>query len=86
MLTQVGRSGIRLAGVDRVDTAVKISQNSFPANGSANAVVLARGDIFPDALAGAPLAVAKGGPLLLANLVAGRRPSILGRWPRSSVC
>ena len=71
VLTQVGKSGIRLAGVDRVDTAVKISQNAFPANGSANAVVLARGDLFPDALAGAPLAVNKGGPLLLANLVAG---------------
>ena len=71
VLTQVGRSGIRLAGVDRVDTAVKISQNSFPTNGSATTVVLARGDIFPDALAGAPLAVSKVGPLLLANLVAG---------------
>jgi autotransporter-associated beta strand protein len=71
VLTQIGRSAIRLAGVDRVDTAVKISQNAFPANGSANAVVLARGDLFPDALAGAPLAVNRGGPLLLANLVAG---------------
>jgi autotransporter-associated beta strand protein len=70
VLTQVG-TGFRLAGVDRVDTAVKISQNSFPANGSAQAVVLARGDLFPDALAGAPLAVARVGPLLLANLVAG---------------
>ncbi len=50
---------------------MKISQNSFPAAGSAQAVVLARGDgnFFADALAGTPLAIAKGGPLLLANLV-----------------
>ena len=71
VLTQIGKSGIRLAGVDRVDTAVKISQNGFPANGSADVVVVARGDLFPDALAGAPLAISKRGPLLLANLVAG---------------
>ena len=35
------------------------------AAGQAQAVVLARGDAFPDALAGTPLAATKGGPLLL---------------------
>ncbi len=42
---------------------VGISQNSFPDR--AEAVVLAQGDDFPDALAGVPLAYEKGGPLLL---------------------
>jgi putative cell wall-binding protein len=65
VLTQVGKSPIRLEGPDRIDTAIAVSKNSFPTAGSANAVVLARGDLFPDALAGSPLAVNKGGPLLL---------------------
>jgi autotransporter-associated beta strand protein len=58
---------VRLAGADRIATAVAISQNSFPDAQSANAVVLARASDFPDALAGAPLARAKGGPLLLTD-------------------
>ena len=41
-----------------------MSQNSFPA-GNAGAVVLARGDDYPDALVGGPLAAAKNAPLLL---------------------
>jgi hypothetical protein len=57
-----------LGGPDRIDTAILISKNSFPTAGSAQAVVLARADLFPDALAGAPLAVAKGGPLELTSL------------------
>jgi Tol biopolymer transport system component/putative cell wall-binding protein len=55
----------RLGGPDRIDTANLVSQDSFPGNGSAAAVVLARFDLFPDALAATPLAVAKHGPLLL---------------------
>ncbi len=70
VLTQSGKAVTVLQGVDRVETAVNVSKNSFPAAGSANAVVLARGDLFPDALAGSPLAVSKGGPLLLTSLVA----------------
>ena len=50
----------RLAGADRIDTADAISQTSFPGAGGAAAVVLARADSFPDALAGTPLAAAKG--------------------------
>jgi len=55
----------RIAGADRYQTGIQISQQQFPANGSANAVVLAVGTNFPDALAGAPLAKKVGGPLLL---------------------
>jgi len=55
----------RLSGVDRDTTAVSVSRYSFPAAGSAGAVVLASNATFPDALAGTPLAVASGGPLLL---------------------
>lgn len=54
----------RLAGTDRFGTAVAISKAEFP-SGGANAVVLARSDDYPDALVGAPLAVAKNAPLLL---------------------
>ena len=71
VLTQISASGgkaVVLGGADRIDTAILISKNSFPTAGSANAVVLARADLFPDALAGAPLAVAKGGPLELTSL------------------
>jgi phosphatidylinositol-3-phosphatase len=55
----------RIAGTNRVDTAVQISQASFKKSGSAKAVVLARDDQFADALAGGPLAAQMGGPLLL---------------------
>lgn len=59
----------RLAGSDRIDTAIEVSRASF-ADGTASAVVIAGSgpNAFPDALAGAPLAVAKRAPLLLAPL------------------
>jgi putative cell wall-binding protein len=52
----------RIAGGDRISTAVAVSQQVFP---RADAVVLARADQYPDALAGASLAAALGGPVLL---------------------
>jgi hypothetical protein len=55
----------RLAGGDRIATAIAISQNTFPTAGSAKAVVLTAAYNFPDALAGAPLAAVKDGPVLL---------------------
>ena len=55
----------RLAGPDRYATAIAVAQDRFPEDGSAPAVVLARGDGFADALAGTPLAVARGAALLL---------------------
>lgn len=57
---QVGRLG----GANRYATAVAISQAEF-APGEAGGVVLAGGDLFPDALVGVPLAAAKHAPLLL---------------------
>jgi putative cell wall-binding protein len=54
----------RVSGSDRYATAAATSQAEFP-TGGAPAVVLARGDDYPDALVGAPLAAAKNGPLLL---------------------
>ncbi|MGH7693209.1 MAG: cell wall-binding repeat-containing protein, partial [Candidatus Dormibacteria bacterium] len=55
----------RLAGADRIATAIATSQGAYPTAGSAKAVVLAQDVDFPDALAGGPLAADVGGPLLL---------------------
>jgi putative cell wall-binding protein len=55
----------RLAGHNRFATAAAVSHSAFPKPGSAAAVVLARGDEYPDALAGGPLALARGAPILL---------------------
>ncbi|CAN5409896.1 hypothetical protein BH23ACT9_BH23ACT9_28330 [soil metagenome] len=62
---QVGGGHARLSGADRVATAVRISQDTFPEDGSASAVLVARGDAFADALASAPLAVLEDAPVLL---------------------
>ncbi|MBW3664664.1 MAG: cell wall-binding repeat-containing protein [Actinobacteria bacterium] len=53
----------RLWGPGRIDTAIAISQRSFPRQ--AGTVVLARDDDFADALVGAPVATILDGPLLL---------------------
>lgn len=54
----------RLAGAERAETAANVSQQRFT-QGSAQAIVLARGDESADALAGAPLAVKLRAPVLL---------------------
>jgi hypothetical protein len=54
----------RAAGSDRMATAIAVSRKSY-ADQSAGAVVLARADSFPDALAAGPLAANRRGPLLL---------------------
>lgn len=54
----------RIAGGDRVATAVAVSHDTFT---SAGTVVLARADEFADALSGGPLAAAVDGPLLLTD-------------------
>jgi YVTN family beta-propeller protein len=56
----------RLFGADRFGTSASISTGDFT-DGSADAVVLARSDSYPDAVVGAPLAVAKNAPLLFAS-------------------
>lgn len=52
----------RLGGTTRLETALAISRSTFS---SAATVVLARADLYADALAGAPLAAAESGPVLL---------------------
>lgn len=52
-------------GQSRYDTAVRSSWTAFPDPGDAKAVVLATGENWPDALGGAALAGATGGPVLL---------------------
>jgi hypothetical protein len=54
----------RLSGPERMATAIAVSQRRF-GDGEAGAVVLARQDIYPDALAGSALAAEVGGPVLL---------------------
>lgn len=56
---------VRVAGENRYDTAVALSQRSFP-NG-APIVFVASGLDFADALTAAPAAAAAGGPLLLVS-------------------
>ncbi|MDO8879526.1 MAG: cell wall-binding repeat-containing protein [Coriobacteriia bacterium] len=53
----------RLAGPDRRATAIQVSRTSFPAG--SRAVIVATDSDFPDALAGAQLAAAVNGPVLL---------------------
>ncbi|HVB92947.1 MAG TPA: cell wall-binding repeat-containing protein, partial [Acidimicrobiales bacterium] len=54
----------RIAGIDRVATAIAVSNQAFP-SGGAGAVVIARSDDYADALAGGPLAAARRAPLLI---------------------
>ncbi|WP_336248852.1 cell wall-binding repeat-containing protein [Stomatohabitans albus] len=56
----------RLSGAERAETAANVSQQRF-AQGSAQAIVLARGDEPADALTGAPLAVNMHAPVLLTS-------------------
>jgi hypothetical protein len=45
---------VRISGADRYATAIQASVKDFPAAGSAPGVVIARGDLYVDALAGTP--------------------------------
>ncbi|UOQ43927.1 choice-of-anchor I family protein [Halobacillus salinarum] len=54
----------RLAGKNRYETAVEISKEGWE---QADTVVIARGDIFADALAGTPLAYKEDAPILLSH-------------------
>lgn len=53
----------RVAGADRYETAVAISQQAYPAG--ADVVFVASGTNFPDALVAVPAAASVGGPILL---------------------
>lgn len=52
----------RFDGADRIETAIQVAAGSFE---SADTVLLARSDNYPDAIAGAPLAAKEKAPLLL---------------------
>src|SRR5680860_742761 len=54
----------RIAGADRIESAIKLSQSAWP-NPPTSHVLLARADAFPDALAAGPLAGQLGAPILL---------------------
>ena len=57
-------SVVRQFGIDRYATAVAISAANHPAN-TAEVVYIATGRSFPDALAAAPIAGRRRGPVLL---------------------
>lgn len=59
-----GKKIHRLYGDTRYDTAVAISKNGWK---ESNMVIIARGDMFPDALAAVPLAGKYDAPILLTN-------------------
>jgi hypothetical protein len=61
---QVAPEVERIAGANRIETAIAISVDAYGPQ-SASAAVLALSDGFADALAGGPLAAAKAGPILL---------------------
>ncbi|WP_226582851.1 cell wall-binding repeat-containing protein [Halobacillus litoralis] len=54
---------LRISGEDRYQTAISISKEGW--SEGAETVVLARGDLFPDALSGVPLARKFNAPILL---------------------
>lgn len=62
---RVGPGSMRVAGPDRFSTADEVAVQDFPDDGSADAVLLARGDAFADALASAGPALVAGAPVLL---------------------
>jgi len=64
--TSTGKPVTRLAGDNRVGTAIAISQNLFP-SGGAGAVVLTAQYDFPDAMSGGPLGKFLDAPILLTD-------------------
>lgn len=72
----------RLAGGNRIETAIRTSQASF-GPGQAQAVVVALADNFPDALVAAPLAVARQAPVLLTS--ASAVPSVVREEARRAM-
>ena len=63
-LTVRTKGAARISGASRYNTAVEISKSGWE---KAETVILARGDNFPDALAGAPLAYKLNAPILLTD-------------------
>jgi len=63
-----GLTTTSIAGTNRYATSVEVSKRAFPTG--ANAVVIATGENWPDALGGSALAGALGGPILLTRKTA----------------
>lgn len=63
LIWEQGGIPLRVAGNNRFETAVEISKLGWPEG--ADTVFLARGDDFPDSMAGAPLAYLLDAPILL---------------------
>ena len=63
-LSALAEQSWRIDGVDRFETSAMMSRSEF-IEGDAPVVYIANGTNFPDALAGAPLAVIDFGPVLL---------------------
>ena len=63
--TYTSGSVTRIWGETAYDTAVEVSKNAYPSPAGADVVYLATGGNFPDALAVAPVAGARNGPVLL---------------------
>jgi WD40 repeat protein len=74
----VATASPRYAGTDRVATAISASRANFA---HASTVVIARADLYPDALAAAPLAGKFGGPVLL-SAPGGATPPLLAEIRR----
>lgn len=64
-LTELGHDVIRIAGADRVETALLIAEEILAAGGDLDEIVLASATNFPDALAGAAHAADDELPVLL---------------------
>jgi YVTN family beta-propeller protein len=63
--TKLGFEVSRIAGAGRYETAVAISQETYPSPAAVPFVFIATGANYPDALAVGPVAASKQGPLLL---------------------
>lgn len=63
----IDKSGLRLAGLTRFETAVEAAQHRFPREGGRvdQSVIVARGDVAADSVAAVPLAKALDAPILL---------------------
>jgi putative cell wall-binding protein len=76
------RSPERIAGINRYQTAVDLSNAAFP-DGAEHAVIVS-GESFPDGLAAGPLAAALDGPVLL-TLKDGLPETVIGELQRLKV-
>jgi putative cell wall-binding protein/Ca2+-binding RTX toxin-like protein len=78
-LSSYAASVERIAGADRIETALEISRTFFP--DGADHVYVATGSNFPDALAGGVAAGLSGSPLLLVH-PSGATPAVLAEIER----